>query len=151
MKRVSNFVVLKSCTGYRLYQRYESGEWQEKTVAITSSISATSFVLRDLPCGSDVHFYATAWNAQGISSPSEVLVTSTRGSLPLRPQPSTLVEINSTCVTLRLYAWPENDCLVQYWKVLNSLFENSLINEPLSQYKHIINEKLSNSKFVVKV
>lgn len=104
--------------GYRLYQKYEAGEWQEKQVAITTSNAATSFVLRNLPCGSDVQFYATAWNSQGSSPPSEVLVTSTRGTVPPRPQPSTLVEVNATCVTLRLYAWPENDCPVQYWKVI---------------------------------
>lgn len=95
-----------------------TGQWHEKLVAVTSSKETTNLVSRNLPCGSEISLYATAWNAQGTSPPSEILVTSTIGSFPPRPQPSTIVEVNSTCVILRLYSWPEDDCPVQHWRVI---------------------------------
>ena len=36
---------------------------------------------------------------------------------PGRPNPASLVEVNATCVTLRLYVWPEHGCPITHWKV----------------------------------
>ena len=76
--------------------------------------------LRNLPCGAPIQLFATAWNFYGTSSASQVLVASTKGSVPPRPDPKKLVEVNSTCVTLRTYTWPEQGCPILYWRVNSS-------------------------------
>ncbi|XP_045103222.1 Down syndrome cell adhesion molecule homolog isoform X1 [Portunus trituberculatus] len=99
--------------GYTVHHRGRAGEWVEVEVAP----GVSGVVVRGLPCGAPHHVYLTAWNSQGASAPSPVLVANTLGSPPGRPEPERLVEVNSTCVTLRLYAWPELGCPIQSWKV----------------------------------
>ncbi|XP_071543682.1 uncharacterized protein [Panulirus ornatus] len=99
--------------GYAVHHRGRAGEWVEMSVDPGSD----GVVVRGLPCGAPHHLYLTAWNALGTSSPSPVLIANTLGSPPGRPDPARLVEANSTCVTLRLYVWPELGCPVTHWKV----------------------------------
>ncbi|KAK3861845.1 hypothetical protein Pcinc_032241 [Petrolisthes cinctipes] len=102
-----------SILGYTVHHRGRAGEWVE--VGVGPGVSGA--VVRGLPCGAPHHLYLTAWNSQGTSPPSPVLVASTLGSSPGHPDPAKLVEVNSTCVTLRLYAWPELGCPITHWKV----------------------------------
>ncbi|XP_050737575.1 cell adhesion molecule Dscam2-like isoform X3 [Eriocheir sinensis] len=99
--------------GYTLHHRGRAGEWVETA----ADPAGHSVVVHSLACGAPHHLYLTAWNTHGTSAPSPVLITSTLGSPPGRPHPAQVVEVNSTCVTLRLYTWPEAGCPVNYWKV----------------------------------
>ncbi|XP_071543543.1 uncharacterized protein [Panulirus ornatus] len=99
--------------GYTLHHRGRAGEWLETG----ADPGVKSVVVRGLPCGAPHHLYITAWNSHGTSSPSPVLLTNTLGSSPGRPDPAKLVEVNVTCVTLRLYVWPELGCPITHWKV----------------------------------
>nr|XP_045608775.1 Down syndrome cell adhesion molecule-like protein Dscam2 isoform X3 [Procambarus clarkii] len=99
--------------GYTVHHRQPAGEWVETT----ADPGVGSLTVRGLPCGAPHHLYLTAWNSHGTSTPSAVLVTNTLGSAPGRPDPAKLVEVNETCVTLRLYIWPELGCPVTHWKV----------------------------------
>ena len=74
-------------------------------------------MLRSLPCGAPVQLFATAWNSYGTSAASQVLVASTKGAPPPRPDPQKLIEVNSSCVILRLYTWPEQGCPISHWRV----------------------------------
>ncbi|KAK8723184.1 hypothetical protein OTU49_011890, partial [Cherax quadricarinatus] len=89
------------------------GEWVELGV----SPGVGGVLVGGLPCGAPHHLYLTAWNTLGTSSPSPVLIANTLGSQPGRPDPARLVEVNNTCITLRLYMWPEFGCSVTHWKV----------------------------------
>ncbi|XP_050737483.1 cell adhesion molecule Dscam2-like isoform X2 [Eriocheir sinensis] len=113
--------------GYTVHHRGRAGEWVE--VEVAPGVSGA--VVRGLPCGAPHHVYLTAWNSQGASAPSPVLVASTLGSPPGRPEPERLVEVNSTCVTLRLYAWPELGCPVTHWKVELGSEEDGVAWTPL--------------------
>ncbi|XP_071537625.1 cell adhesion molecule Dscam1-like isoform X1 [Panulirus ornatus] len=99
--------------GYTVHHRGRTGEWSETG----ADPGVRRVVVRGLPCGAPHHLYMTAWNSHGTSSPSPVLLTNTLGSAPGRPDPAKLVEVNATCVTLRLYVWPEQGCPVTHWKV----------------------------------
>ncbi|KAK4299474.1 hypothetical protein Pmani_028258 [Petrolisthes manimaculis] len=99
--------------GYTVHHRGRAGEWME----VGAGPGVGGAVVRELPCGMPHHLYLTAWNSQGTSPPSPVVVSSTLGSPPGHPDPSRLVEVNSTCVTLRLYSWPEPGCPITHWKV----------------------------------
>ncbi|KAK7074156.1 hypothetical protein SK128_006884 [Halocaridina rubra] len=99
--------------GYTLHHRGRAGEWVETNV----EPGPVDVVVRGLACGAPYHLYLTAWNSHGTSSPSPVLVTNTQGKQPGRPDPARLVEVNATCVILRLYAWPEVGCPITHWKV----------------------------------
>lgn len=65
-----------SATGYTVHHRGRAGEWVEVEVAP----GVSGVVVRGLPCGAPHHVYLTAWNSQGASAPSPVLVASTLGS-----------------------------------------------------------------------
>ncbi|XP_042208394.1 Down syndrome cell adhesion molecule-like protein Dscam2 isoform X1 [Homarus americanus] len=99
--------------GYTVHHRQRAGEWVETS----ADPGVRTVMVRGLPCGAPHHLYLTAWNTHGTSTPSPVLLTNTLGSPPGRPDPAKLVEVNSTCVTLRLYVWPELGCPVTHWKV----------------------------------
>ncbi|KAK8389761.1 hypothetical protein O3P69_009037 [Scylla paramamosain] len=99
--------------GYTLHHRGRAGEWVETA----GDPAGRSVMVRGLACGAPHHLYLTAWNTHGTSAPSPVLDTSTLGSPPGRPNPASLVEVNATCVTLRLYVWPEHGCPITHWKV----------------------------------
>ncbi|KAF2350503.1 Fibronectin type III, partial [Trinorchestia longiramus] len=114
-------------TGYTVHYRLPSGSWQEQATAVRISADAvsSSAELRWLPCGTAVHIYTTAFNQYGASPASDVIVGRTSGYPPPRPDPSSLIEFNSTCVTLRLYTWPERGCPIQSWKVGSSTIHSS--------------------------
>ncbi|XP_042226508.1 Down syndrome cell adhesion molecule-like protein Dscam2 isoform X2 [Homarus americanus] len=117
--------------GYTVHHRQRAGEWVETG----ADPGVKSVMVRWLPCGAPHHLYLTAWNTHGTSTPSPVLVTNTLGSPPGRPDPARLVEVNSTCVTLRLYVWPELGCPVTHWKVELGSEEAEVSWAPL--YAHV--------------
>ncbi|KAG7154055.1 Down syndrome cell adhesion molecule-like protein 2-like 8, partial [Homarus americanus] len=116
--------------GYTVHHRGRAGEWVEVGV----DPAAGGVVVGGLPCGAPHHLYLTAWNTFGTSSPSPVLIANTLGSPPGRPDPSRLVEVNATCVTLRLYVWPELGCPVTHWKVELGSEETKLAWTPLHSH-----------------
>ena len=105
-------------SGYRVHYRLPSGSWEEVSVVPSASNLKSSVSLTSLPCGTPVHIYGTAWNHYGTSSASSVVVGKTSGSIPPRPDPHRLVEVNESCVILKLYTWPERGCLISGWKVI---------------------------------
>ncbi|XP_069954396.1 cell adhesion molecule Dscam2 [Cherax quadricarinatus] len=117
--------------GYTVHHRQRAGEWLE-TVA---DPGVRSVMVRGLPCGAPHHVYLTAWNMHGTSTPSPVLVINTLGSAPGRPDAARLVQVNETCVTLRVYVWPELGCPVTHWKVELGSDEGELSWTPL--YAHV--------------
>ncbi|XP_069169162.1 cell adhesion molecule Dscam2 isoform X2 [Procambarus clarkii] len=117
--------------GYTVHHRQRAGEWAETGV----DPGVRSLVVRGLPCGAPHHLYLTAWNTYGTSAPSPVLLASTLGSPPGRPDPAKVVEINATCVTLRLYIWPELGCPITHWKVELGNEEAEVPWKPL--YTHV--------------
>lgn len=79
------FLLLEQCkiirwclvfSGYTVHHRGRAGEWVE--VGVGPGVGWA--VVRGLPCGAPHHLYLTAWNSQGTSPPSPVLVASTLGS-----------------------------------------------------------------------
>ncbi|RXG68665.1 Down syndrome cell adhesion molecule-like protein Dscam2 [Armadillidium vulgare] len=103
--------------GFKLYHKHKNEEWKEIAIAKSASKRETNAVIRSLPCGSDIQIYATSWNSQGVSPSSEILEGSTKGTKLPKPDPSTIVQVNASCVILRLYAWPETMCPIRHWKV----------------------------------
>lgn len=108
---------MMSDAGYTIHYRLPSDSWREvwSLSSITENTSRTR--LSELPCGTPVHIYATANNQYGVSSASDVIIGRTNGYPPPRPHPPSLVEFNASCVTLRLYTWPERGCAITGWKV----------------------------------
>ncbi|XP_037801360.1 Down syndrome cell adhesion molecule-like protein Dscam2 [Penaeus monodon] len=113
--------------GYTVHHRGRAGEWVETEV----DPGVESAAVRGLPCGAPHHLYLTAWNSHGTSPPSPVLEVSTHGAPPGRPNPAKIVEVNATCVTLRLYAWPESGCPVTHWKVEQGSEDPAVLWTPL--------------------
>lgn len=115
------FRILFFNLGYTLHYRLPAGSWEELYTVSSGSHVLSSVKLSTLPCGTLVHIYGTAWNQYGVSSASSVVIGKTSGSAPPRPEPQNLVEVNESCVTLRLYAWPERGCRITGWKVSKRL------------------------------
>ncbi|XP_068201363.1 cell adhesion molecule Dscam2-like isoform X2 [Palaemon carinicauda] len=116
--------------GYTLHHRGRAGEWAE----MSAEPGTVSVVVRGLACGAPYHLYLTAWNTQGTSTPSPVLIANTQGKSPGRPEPGNLVEVNTTCVILRLYAWPEMGCPITHWKVDLGSEADSNLWQPLHSH-----------------
>ncbi|CAL4146743.1 unnamed protein product, partial [Meganyctiphanes norvegica] len=111
--------------GYRLHHRNGfGGDWQE-VIESPSGSASTTVELRNLPCGSSRHVYITAFNSHGTSPQSNMLITSTQGSYPRHPDKMQLLEMNSTCLTIRPYTWFENGCPITHWKIEESVTETS--------------------------
>ncbi|CAL4098573.1 unnamed protein product, partial [Meganyctiphanes norvegica] len=102
--------------GYTVHHRSAGGEWKEVGVSPSRGVE-TVMVLSELPCGSSQHLYVTAWNSVATSGHSQVTLGRTRGSVPGQPDSSKLMEMNSTCLTIRLYNWPEHGCPITHWKI----------------------------------
>ncbi|XP_042230764.1 Down syndrome cell adhesion molecule-like protein Dscam2 isoform X2 [Homarus americanus] len=117
--------------GYTVHHRQRAGEWVETS----ADPGVRTVMVRGLPCGAPHHLYLTAWNTHGTSTPSPVLLTNTLGSPPGSPNPAKLMEVNATCVTLRLYVWPELGCPVTHWKVELGSEEDEVTWTPL--YAHV--------------
>ncbi|KAK7081828.1 hypothetical protein SK128_021787 [Halocaridina rubra] len=113
--------------GYTLHHRGRAGEWAE----MNAEPGNANVVVRGLACGAPYHLYVTAWNSHGTSTPSPVLVANTQGKPPGRPEPGRLVEVNATCITLRLYMWPEMGCAITHWKVDLGNEDDSTLWQPL--------------------
>ena len=68
----------------------------------------------------------------GTSQASGVLVASTSGEPPSRPASNQLMEMNDTCIILRLYSWPEKGCPILAWKVWISVVCCTEAENPIS-------------------
>ena len=102
--------------GHTIFYRQESGEWEELHAA--PSITRPLVVsIRYLQCGSNVRLYATSFNTQGASPQSSVIIASTKGSTPSKPDNDKLLVFNETCLNIHLYQWEENLCSITHWKV----------------------------------
>ncbi|CAL4192397.1 unnamed protein product, partial [Meganyctiphanes norvegica] len=122
---ISNGKFQDPIQGYRLHHRDGfGGDWQEVIESPSGSGSST-VELRNLPCGSSRHVYVTSFNSHGTSPQSNMLITSTQGSYPRHPDKMQLLEINSTCLTVRPYTWLENGCPITHWKIEESITETS--------------------------
>ncbi|GLG97376.1 Protein sidekick [Gryllus bimaculatus] len=99
--------------GFVLHYKHEHGEWEEFQLDGTHS----THILTGLRCGSQYHVFITAFNRVGSGDPSTTLNVRTRGAVPLRPQSSELLLVNTTFVGLNLHTWPDGGCPLLYFVV----------------------------------
>lgn len=101
---------------YNLYQAElnEQPRWQE--LRLPGHLS--SYSVENLRCGTRYQFYMMGVNRIGIGDQSDILDTKTAGGLPLAPdRQSTFDVINTTCYTIRLDHWQDNDCPIKEFNI----------------------------------
>nr|XP_053630323.1 cell adhesion molecule Dscam2-like [Cherax quadricarinatus] len=94
------------------YKR-EYGNWEE----VELHTARTTHTLSGLVCGSRYQLYVTAYNKVGTGLPSEILTTSTKGSEPVVPSRSRLLDVNSTSVLVHLSTWGDGGCPILYYVI----------------------------------
>ncbi|XP_066972085.1 cell adhesion molecule Dscam1 [Macrobrachium rosenbergii] len=99
--------------GYIMNYKREYGDWEE----VELHTARTSHTLSGLVCGSRYQLYVTAYNKVGTGLPSEILTTSTKGSEPVVPSRSRLLDVNSTSVLVHLSTWGDGGCPILYYVI----------------------------------
>ncbi|XP_069971593.1 cell adhesion molecule Dscam1 [Penaeus vannamei] len=99
--------------GYILNYKREYGNWEE----VELHTARTTHTLSGLVCGSRYQLYVTAYNKVGTGLPSEILTTSTKGSEPVVPSRSRMLDVNSTSVLVHLSTWGDGGCPILYYVI----------------------------------
>ncbi|CAH2009909.1 unnamed protein product [Acanthoscelides obtectus] len=137
--------------GFTLSYKKEHGDIDE----VHLNRHATSYELKGLSCGTTYHLHLTAQNKIGESPASHPLQARTQGHPPGVPTATSFLVPNSTSVTLRLHAWPDNGCpilyfVLQYRKTTDSQW--TLVSNALKpQRKTSITGLTPASQYVVKL
>nr|XP_018897402.1 PREDICTED: Down syndrome cell adhesion molecule-like protein Dscam2 isoform X3 [Bemisia tabaci] len=100
-------------TGFTLTYRMATGEPQDMPL----SRKTTSYELKNLLCGNAYQLTLVAHNKLGSSTSSAVIYVRTQGQHPGIPEYSEFIFPNSTAVTLKLPAWPDNGCQIQRFTI----------------------------------
>ncbi|ROT63266.1 Down syndrome cell adhesion molecule-like protein [Penaeus vannamei] len=121
--------------GYILNYKREYGNWEEVRFhtrfmlfgvgggafrclfAVELHTARTTHTLSGLVCGSRYQLYVTAYNKVGTGLPSEILTTSTKGSEPVVPSRSRMLDVNSTSVLVHLSTWGDGGCPILYYVI----------------------------------
>lgn len=96
---------------YTLHYRRTHGNIEE----LSLSRHASSHELKGLLCGNPYHIYLTSHNKIGSSPPSTTILVRTQGQAPGVPTGHQLISPNSSSVTIRLHAWPDNGCPILFF------------------------------------
>ncbi|KAK4293506.1 hypothetical protein Pmani_033801, partial [Petrolisthes manimaculis] len=99
--------------GYIMNYKREYGNWEE----VELHTARTTHTLSGLVCGSRYQLYVTAYNKVGTGLPSEILTTSTKGSEPVVPGRSRLLDVNSTSILVHLSTWGDGGCPILYYVI----------------------------------
>ncbi|XP_076048641.1 Down syndrome cell adhesion molecule 4 isoform X2 [Oratosquilla oratoria] len=99
--------------GYIINYKREYGDWEE----VQLNTVKTSHTLSGLVCGSKYQLYVTAYNKVGTGLPSKILTASTKGSEPVVPSRSRLLDVNSTSVLVHLSTWGDGGCPILYYVI----------------------------------
>ena len=128
-------------TSYTLHYRRAHGNLEEMLL----SRHASSHELKDLVCGSTYNIFLTSHNKIGSSPPSTTLHVRTQGQSPGLPVPGSLISPNSSSVTLRLNAWPDNGCPILYFV----LQYRALTDEGEDQWTMVSNALKPQRRFLI--
>lgn len=97
--------------GYTLNFRREHGQWS----TLDSDPLSSNFWLPDLDCGSNYSVYISAYNHVGPGHPSDTISAKTLGRVPDVPNPSELLKVNKTLVSVNLEAFGTGGCPILYF------------------------------------
>lgn len=128
-------------TMYKIHYRRTQGNTDE----ITLSRHATSHELKGLLCGTTYNLFITAHNKIGSSPESPVLLVRTQGQSPAHPDLESIVQPNSTSVTIRLHMWGDNGCPILYFGIQY----RELSDKSDNQWKMISNALKPQRKFII--
>ncbi|KAJ8873589.1 hypothetical protein PR048_024407 [Dryococelus australis] len=106
-------------TEYALKYKCVNEAW--KTMVIDNDLS--SFLVKNLKCGSKHLFSMTALNSVGPGKPSPTISVPTKGDVPGVPYEDDLLVVNSTSATLFLQEWPDGGCPLHHFAVDYRLWE----------------------------
>ena len=127
------------------------GEWKSRKVGW----HRTEHTLSGLNCGREYHSYVVALNALGSSPTSEVLSVRTQGQRPSGPPQNDFLVSNSSFVTLKLDAWMDHRCPIEYYVVEYKLHHedtyNLVTNSLQPQPRYSIRGLMADTKYDVKV
>lgn len=120
--------------GYTLHYKQEFGDWETSEVAL----DAQKYTINSLYCGSRYQVYATGYNRYcvlkkksysffiwffffsfsiGAGEASDILNTRTKGSKPIMPENTKLIDPSSNTVTLHLPTWKDGGCRMSHFVV----------------------------------
>ncbi|XP_042239240.1 Down syndrome cell adhesion molecule-like protein Dscam2 isoform X3 [Homarus americanus] len=138
--------------GYIMNYKREYGNWEE----VELHTARTTHTLSGLVCGSRYQLYVTAYNKVGTGLPSEILTTSTKGSEPVVPSRSRLLDVNSTSVLVHLSTWGDGSCPILYYvieyRVSSSRDWISVANNVAANEKtYVIRDLIPATRYTVKV
>lgn len=101
-------------TGYLLYsKKADQSDWKE----IRLSPEQTQHQFDFLSCGSKYQFYVIAFNSVGKGEPSSILSTKTEGMTPVAPHKNSMLNVNTSAVSVDLDAWHDGSCRIQMFKM----------------------------------
>ncbi|CAB0034504.1 unnamed protein product [Trichogramma brassicae] len=138
-------------TKYTLHYRTTHGTLEEMQLSRRS----TSHELKGLMCGNTYQLYLSSHNKIGSSAASPVLSVRTQGQPPGIPAAAAFLAPNSSSLALRLAAWPDNGCPVEYFVVqyrpINDFHWTLVSNNVRAQRRFLVTNLAPSSVYQLKV
>ncbi|XP_023316145.1 Down syndrome cell adhesion molecule-like protein Dscam2 [Trichogramma pretiosum] len=138
-------------TKYTLHYRTTHGTLEEMQLSRRS----TSHELKGLMCGNTYQLYLSSHNKIGSSAASPVLSVRTQGQPPGIPAAAAFLAPNSSSLALRLAAWPDNGCPIEYFVVqyrpINDFHWTLVSNNVRAQRRFLVTNLAPSSVYQLKV